>query len=138
MLNGLTSVAFRALSAEEILCAASESSLACVELDSGAHLAPEEEERAAALGKKAALLGIKISSYATDFTLGDSDSAVFELYCRVASLLGAACVRIRSDHAPSVKIGAEREAFLVKEAEKALLIAEKYNLVLISKIGQYS
>lgn len=128
MLNGLTSVAFRNQTAEEIVRAALDAGLSVLEFDSECHLAPEDSVSADRLGAFVKEAGLTVSSYATDFTLGDSDSAVFELYCRTAVSLGASCVRIRCDRLPSRKIDAAREAMLVAEAEKILAIADMCDL----------
>ena len=126
MLKGLTSVAFRNRTAEEIVQAASACALSVIEIDSICHLAPEDSARAAEIASAVKKAGLTVSSYATDFTLGDSDSGVFELYCRTAVTLGAHTLRIRCDGVPSAKIDAARETLLVREAKEILAVAEKH------------
>ncbi len=128
MLNGLTSVAFRHRTVEEIVRASLEAHLSAIELDSVYHVAPEDGLRATELGALIKEAGLTVSSYATDFVLGDSDSAVFELYCRTAVSLGAPCVRIRCDGIPSAKIDAARETLLASEMKQILSLAGKYGL----------
>lgn len=128
MLKGLTSVALRNRTVEEIVRAAADAGLSAIEIDSVSHLAPEEGARAVEIGALVKAARMTVSSYATDFTLGDSDSSVFELYCRTALALGAPCVRVRCDGMPSACIDAARESFLVGEMKKVLASAEKYEL----------
>ena len=128
MLNGLTSVAFCNRTVEEIVHASALAELRAIEISSAHHLAPEDTLRAAEIGALIREAGLTATSYATDFTLGDSDSAVFEWYCRAAVSFGAPCVRIRCDGMPSAKIDAARETFLVNEAKKILATAEDHGL----------
>ena len=130
---GLSSRAFRLLSAEEILPLAKEADASFIQWDA-CHV-EGDLSRAEWLGNRTRELGMTVSSYGSTYVLGTDGDASSML--DVASALGANAVTV---YLPTLPIDRTCEAMLVAEAGQLLSLAEAKGLsvVLASRSGSMS
>ena len=122
---GLVSVSFRKYSPEEIIIAAKNAGLECIEWGSDIHAPAGDTDKLNKIAELRKKHGITCCSYGTYFTLGTTDLSELENYIQSAKILGTNVLRVwcgkknKAEHTDS-----ERILFL-EECKKAAKIAEE-------------
>ena len=127
---GLVSISFRNHTPREILEAAKEAGLTCIEWGSDVHAPFGDRARLEEIVALQKEYGITCSSYGTYFRLGQTPLSELPEYIAAAKLLGTDILRLWC----GTKCGAEysdeeREAFF-EECRRAAAIAEQENVIL--------
>jgi len=127
---GLVSISFRKNTVEEILEAAKNAGLSCVEWGSDVH-APYGDikalEKIAFLQKK---YGIECCSYGTYFKLGVTPIEELEAYINAAKILGTDILRLWCGDKSAEAYGEEEKKAFFEICKKASQIAEKNSVKL--------
>ena len=127
---GLVSISFRKHSPQEIVLAAKEAGLECIEWGSDVH-APYND--AAKLNEIVALQnkhGIHCSSYGTYFRLGVTPTEELEQYIAAAKTLGTDILRLWCGDKGSAKYFKWQKKRLFDKCRKAAEIAERHGVTL--------
>ncbi len=111
---GLVSVTYRNLAPREIIKAAKEARLTCIEWGSDVHVSEKDLALAEKIAIETRTAGLFVSSYGTYYTLGMSQA--FAPYLAAAEALGAPILRIWAGKKGSRDVTAEERAALVLEA----------------------
>jgi len=112
---GLVSVSFRQHSPKEILEAAREAGLSCIEWGSDVHAPCNDLKRLTEIANSQKQYGIVCSSYGTYFRLGETPIEELEAYIQAAKILGTNILRLWC----GVKSGKD----MTNEERDALLLA---------------
>ena len=124
MKTGLTARTFCDRLPEEIISAASEASLACIEWDE-AQIQVGDEALAEAIGNQTRKAGLSVSSYSTEFQVGVYDALTFDAICRTAKALGTTVVGVCLPSLDTVQ-----DSLIIAEARKHLATAKAQGLSL--------
>ncbi len=127
---GLVSISFRKHSPLEIILAAKNAGLECIEWGSDVHAPFNDTEK---LNNIVALQnehGIYCSSYGTYFRLGVNDAEELPQYINAAKLLGTDILRLWCGGKGSAEYTKEEKELLFAECKKAAEIAEAQNVTL--------
>ncbi len=123
---GLVSVSFRAHTPEEIVAAAREAGLACIEWGSDVHVPEGDVRRAEEVRRLCDEADIAVSSYGSYYRLGNGQDIV--PYLESAAALSAPTVRIWAGTKGSAEVSEAERRALVREAREVCRAAEKYRL----------
>lgn len=127
---GLVSISFRKHSPEEIILAAKNAGLECIEWGSDVHAPYDDTEK---LNKIVALQnehGIYCSSYGTYFRLGVSETEELPKYITAAKTLGTDILRLWCGNKGSAEYTTKEKELLFTECRKAAEIAETQSVTL--------
>ena len=133
---GLVSVSFRPLTVEQVVKAAAEAGLTCIEWGSDVHAPHDDEARLQEIVALQKQYGLTCCSYGTYFRLGKDDVAQLPDYIRAAKILGTNILRLWcGDKNPDEYAVGEKEALFaacnaaaaVAEAEGVILCLECHN-----------
>ena len=128
--SGLVSVSFRDRSVKEIIIAAKESKLECIEWGSDVHAPYQDVSRLqeiAALQKK---YGIRCCSYGTYFELGLTPLEELPGYIEAARILGTHILRLWAGVKKSDDYTKEERDDLFAQCRQAAAIAKAHNVIL--------
>lgn len=130
---GLVSVSFRQHTPEEIIKAAAEAGLECIEWGSDIHAPAGELEKLEAIAELQKKHGLYCSSYGTYFRLGVTPLSELEGYISAAKVLGTNVLRVWcGDKSGASMTSGERAAF-IDECKRAARIAEQHGAVLCTE-----
>jgi len=127
---GVVSVSFRNHSPEEIILAAKEAGLSCIEWGSDVHAPYNDEKKLKEIVLLQKKYGIYCSSYGTYFRLGKNSTDELKGYINAAKLLGTDIMRLWCGDKSASMYSAEEKAFLFDECKKAAEIAEENGMTL--------
>jgi len=130
IIPGIVSVTFRDKTAEWIIERCQMAKLGAVEWSEKIHVFPDDENGAAALGKKTTEAGLAVAAYGSYYRLGEQDSpkTVFLKSLKSAAALKAPIIRIWAGVRPSDEVGSEEFDRISKEAALAAELAAGYNI----------
>jgi sugar phosphate isomerase/epimerase len=133
---GLVSVSFRGHTPGEILDAAKQAGLSCIEWGSDVHAPCHDVEGLREIARRQAKYGIACSSYGTYFRLGESPVETLEDYIRAARLLGTDVLRLWCGRKRRANMtDTEREALLA-DCRRAAEIAGANGVTLCMECHQ--
>ncbi len=124
---GIVSVSFRDCTPEEILSAAKDAGLTCIEWGSDVHCPPKKAEEIAAIQKQH---GIECCSYGTYFRIGTTPIAELPQYIRAAKILGTSILRLWCGNKNSEEYTEAEKELLFRECREAAAIAEENGVTL--------
>lgn len=131
--SGLVSVSFRRHSPEEIVKAAKEAGLTCIEWGSDIHAPCLDTERLREIVALQERYGIRCSSYGTYFRLCETPLSELEAYIAAAKMLGTDVLRLWCGSKSGADMTeAERER-LISECKAAAELAEKHGVILCTE-----
>lgn len=130
---GLVSVSFRPNSPEEILRAAKEAGLACIEWGSDIHAPCADTARLREIAELQRKYGIYCSSYGTYFRLGETPISEFGGYIDAAEILGTRVLRLWCGGKSGADMNAEERERLLSDCREAAMIAEARDVVLCTE-----
>lgn len=130
---GLVSVSFRRNTPAEIVAAARDAGLECIEWGSDIHAPCDDHARLSEIASLQRESGLYCSSYGTYFRLGESDLSELDRYISAAAILGTRILRVWCGNKSGDKYSeSEREEFLA-ECRRAAAIAERAGAVLCTE-----
>ena len=133
---GLVSVSFRQHAPEEIIVAAKDSELSCIEWGSDVHAPCNDLERLSQIASLQKQYGIVCSSYGTYFRLGETPVEELNQYIDAASILGTDILRLWCGTKSGAKMtDNERDSFLA-ECKKVAAIAQLRGVTLCMECHQ--
>lgn len=127
---GIASISFRSLSAEEVIAAAADAGLGCIEWGSDVHVPAGDLTRAAVVAALTRARGLECSSYGTYFRLGVNRPYEFKAYLDTAQVLGVDTIRIWGYDKGSAEIGESTWQTLVAEARQLCDMAAPHGITL--------
>lgn len=127
---GLVSVSFRNHSPREILQAASEATLSCVEWGSDVHAPAKDRNRLCEIATMQQEYGISCSSYGTYFRLGETPLQELPFYIDAAKTLGTDVLRLWCGNRSGEAYEASERQTFFEECRKAAEIAAREQVVL--------
>ena len=127
---GLVSISFRKHSPEEIILAAKEAGLECIEWGSDVHAPYNDTEKLNAVVASQKKYCIYCSSYGTYFRLGTTPIEELPQYIRAAKTLGTDILRLWCGDKGSAEYTEEEKQVLFAECKKAAEIAERHSVTL--------
>lgn len=127
---GLVSVSFRSLSAEEVVKAAAEAGLSCIEWGSDVHAPCGDGEQLAKIVKLQKQYGIACCSYGTYFRLGINPIEELPAYIRAAKVLGTDTLRLWAGKKSPWDLTAEEKQTLFAHSKAAAEMAEEAGVTL--------
>lgn len=130
---GLVSVSFRPYSPREIVMAAKEAGLTCIEWGSDVHAPCNDVEKLNEIVKLQNEYGISCSSYGTYFRLGVTPLEELESYVRAAKILGTDILRLWCGGKSGADMDEGEMEYLVSECKLAARIAEKHGVILCTE-----
>ena len=130
---GLVSVSFRRHSPEEIVRAAREAGLSCIEWGSDIHAPCLDTDRLRDIVALQERYGIRCSSYGTYFRLGETPLAELEAYIAAAKMLGTDVLRLWCGSKSGADMTEEEREKLIAECRHAAEIAEKHGVTLCTE-----
>ena len=123
--NGLVSVSFRHLEPEEIIKAALEAGLSCIEWGSDIHAPCDDLEKLHYIASLQRQYGIRCCSYGTYFRLGDTPISQLPAYISAAKLLGTNILRLWCGNKSSDKYTDDEKEALFSQCREAATIAQR-------------
>lgn len=123
--NGLVSISFRGYPPEEILKAAKEAGLSCIEWGSDVHAPCKEHDRLEQIVRLQEKYGVTCCSYGTYFRLGITPLTELPDYIRAAKALGTKVLRLWCGNKKAEEYAADERAFLLSQCWEAAAVAEK-------------
>ncbi len=130
---GLVSVSFRKSTPEEIIKAAVEAGLECIEWGSDIHAPAGEREKLEAIAALQKEHGLYCSSYGTYFRLGVTPLSELEGYIAAAKILGTDVLRVWCGDKSGASMTAEERTAFTDECKRAARIAERQGVVLCTE-----
>lgn len=127
---GVVSVSFRPQSPEEIIVAAKDAGLSCIEWGSDIHAPYNDEEKIEKIVELQEKYGISCSSYGTYFRLGRDNTEELEKYAEAAKKLGTNIMRVWCGDKAAYQYTDEEKRVLLDECKKAAEIAKRCDVVL--------
>ena len=127
---GLVSVSFRALTPREVIAAAAQAGLACIEWGSDVHAPCTDTARLREIAALQAEYGIVCSSYGTYFRLGKTSLAELEGYIAAARMLGTDILRLWCGAKSGTEMTNTERAELVAACKQAAQIAARHGVML--------
>lgn len=124
---GLVSVSFRNHTPEEIISAAKDAGLTCIEWGSDVHCPPEKADEIAALQARH---GITCCSYGTYFRLGETPISQLQTYIDAAKKLGTDILRLWCGSKSGRNMTESQQTALVAECRMAAEIARQNDVIL--------
>ncbi len=128
--TGLVSISFRKHSPEEILGAAKEAGLSCIEWGSDVHAPCHDTERVCEIAKLQEKYGICCSSYGTYFRLGETPLEELEHYIAAAKILGTDILRLWCGTKSGEALSEAEKQALISTCKRAAQIAEEEGVTL--------
>ncbi len=123
--RGVTSISFRQSSPREIIEAAKQSGLTCIEWGSDVHAPCTDIEKIKEIASLQCEYDITCSSYGTYFRLGVTPIRELAQYITAAKLLGTCVLRLWCGNKSGAAMSTEERVQLIHESQLAALIAEK-------------
>lgn len=130
---GLVSVSFRRHSPEEILKAARDAGLSCIEWGSDVHAPCRDEERLREIARLQETYGVTCSSYGTYFRLGQTPLEELPAYIRAAGVLGTDVLRLWCGTVSGADMTATERETLLDTCRRAAAIAEANGVTLCTE-----
>lgn len=130
---GLVSISFRGHSPEEIVMAAKEAGLSCIEWGSDVHAPCREKERLLRLAALQKEIGIVASSYGTYFRLGETPLSELPFYIEAAKILGTDILRLWCGSKSGADMKEEEKEALFAACREAAQVAEREGVVLCTE-----
>ncbi len=118
---GLTSVSFRALSAEAVIAHASAAGIEGIEWGSDIHVPPHDLENARLVGEATRRAGLAVTSYGTYYRLGCGQD--FSAYLDAAEALGAPMLRLWAGTTGSADTDSSTRRAWVEDARRCAAMA---------------
>ena len=128
--KGLCSVSFRGLSPQEIILAAKNAKLSCIEWGSDIHAKCDGTENLGHIVSLQDKYGVFCSSYGTYFRLGTDNVNELSQYIFAAKALGTETLRIWCGDRKREMLSEKENSALIEEAKKAADIACKNGVTL--------
>ena len=122
---GLVSVSFRKHSVQEIIDAAAECGLECIEWGSDKHAPCNDIDALRAIADAQMAAGLRCCSYGTYFKLGETPLDTLPQYISAARILGTDTLRLWCGTKSTDLYSAEDAARLIDQCRQAALIAEQ-------------
>lgn len=127
---GVVSVSFRERTPREILTAAVQAGLSCIEWGSDRHAPCHESEKLHEIAALQRENGIVCSSYGTYFRLNETPLEELESYIRAAKILGTRMLRLWCGTKSGAMMDAQERAGLLSVCRQAAAIAEARDVTL--------
>ena len=127
---GLVSISFRNHSPEEIILAAKQAGLECVEWGSDVHAPCNDSAKLNSIVALQNEHGVYCSSYGTYFRLGATPAEELPQYISAAKTLGTDILRLWCGDKGSAEYTNEEKELLFAECKRAAEIAERNNVTL--------
>ncbi len=128
--SGLVSISFRGNTVAEIITAAKNAGLSCIEWGSDVHAPFDDTEKLTEIAQLQKEAGLYCCSYGTYFRLGVTDISLLEKYITAAKILGTDILRLWCGNKGSHDYTAEEENNLFSQCRLASEIAEKNGVTL--------
>ncbi|MBR5453102.1 MAG: sugar phosphate isomerase/epimerase [Clostridia bacterium] len=126
---GLVSISFRKNSPEEILRAAADAGLSCIEWGSDVHAPCTDKERLYEIARLGEKYGIACSSYGSYFRLGVNPIEELQDYIAAARILGTDIIRLWCGNKSGEKFSEEEKERFTDECRLAAEIARREGVV---------
>ena len=127
---GLVSVSFRPYSPKEILEAAKEAGLSCIEWGSDIHAPCADIARLKEIAAMQKEYGIYCSSYGTYFRLGETPTEKLVDYIHAAKILGTDILRLWCGKKSGKEMGEEERRNMLSVCRSAAQIAQQHEVTL--------
>ena len=128
--NGLVSISFRGHTPEEILKAAKEAGLSCIEWGSDVHAPCKEHDRLEQIVQIQKRYGVACCSYGTYFRLGITPLTELPDHIAAAKALGTRVLRLWCGSKPAEACTVEEKETLFAQCREAAAMAEAAGVVL--------
>lgn len=133
---GLVSVSFRQHSPEDIVKAAKEAGLSCIEWGSDVHAPCRDVDRLQEIVKLQKKYGIACSSYGTYFRLGETPMEELESYISAAKILGTKVLRLWCGTKSGEEYSADERRELIDRCRLASQMAKEAEVILCLECHQ--
>ena len=127
---GLVSISFRKHTPEEIIRAAKDAGLSCIEWGSDVHAPPRDMERLREIAALQEKHGLTCSSYGTYFRLGVTPLAELPDYIAAAKILGTNVLRLWGGTKKGADMTPEELAAFTDTCKQAAAMAEEAGVIL--------
>ena len=127
---GLVSVSFRELGVDEIITAAKNAGLSCIEWGSDVHAPCGDTERLRYIARRCAEEDISICSYGSYFTIGRTPATELRRYIDAAKLLGTDIIRVWAGTKGSAEYTCDELSAFYDECRTLAFEAEKSGITL--------
>ena len=127
---GLVSISFRKLTAEQIIAAAKDADLSCIEWGSDVHAPCDDLAKVSAVAAATQAAGLTCCSYGTYFYLGETPISQLSDYIAAAKLLGTDILRLWCGKKSTCQYTPEEAEALYAVCREAAAIAEQENVTL--------
>ena len=127
---GLVSISFRKHTPEEIIRAAKDAGLSCIEWGSDVHAPPRDLERLREIAALQEKHGLTCSSYGTYFRLGVTPLAELPDYIAAAKILGTNVLRLWGGTKKGADMTPEELAAFTDTCKQAAAMAEEAGVIL--------
>ena len=127
---GLVSISFRKHTPEEIIRAAKDAGLSCIEWGSDVHAPPRDLERLREIAALQEKHGLTCSSYGTYFRLGVTPLAELPDYVAAAKILGTSVLRLWGGTKKGADMTPEERAAFTDTCKQAAAMAEEAGVIL--------
>lgn len=128
--TGLVSISFRSLTPEQIIVAAVNAGLNCIEWGSDVHAPCNDLSQLQEIVRLQEKYGVSCCSYGTYFRIGVNDAEELPDYIRAAKILGTDILRLWCGNKGSELFTPEELESFYEECRKLAAIAEKENVTL--------
>ncbi len=127
---GLVSISFRGNTIAEIIAAAKNAGLSCIEWGSDVHAPFDDLNKLTEIAQLQKKAGLYCCSYGTYFRLGETDISLLQKYIDAAKILGTDILRLWCGNKSSLDYTDAEEELLFTQCRKASEIAEKNGVTL--------
>ena len=128
--NGLVSVSFRHLAPEEIIKAALDAGLSCIEWGSDIHAPCDDLDKLQYIASLQLQYGVSCCSYGTYFRLGDTPLSQLQAYISAAKVLGTNILRLWCGNKKCDDYTADEKEALFSQCRQAAAIAQRSGVTL--------